>query len=62
LVSSTRKGSQIATDSLKGQRQNGLVFAAGADGNGRDRSPLTWRDCVLADAAGVRKAYDGAGL
>ena len=25
-------------------------YSAGADGNGRDRSPFTWRDCVLAEA------------
>jgi hypothetical protein len=33
-----------------------LVLAAGADGNGRDRSLLTWRDCVLAEA--VKSAYE----
>ena len=26
------------------------MFAGGADGNGRDRSPFTWRDRVLAEA------------
>ena len=51
MVLSTRKENQIATDSLKGQKaKRGLAVAAGADGNGRDRSVFTWRDCVLAEA------------
>ena len=33
-----------------------LVFAAGADGNGRDRSLFTWRDRVLAEA--VKSRYE----
>jgi hypothetical protein len=27
-----------------------MEFAAGADGNRRDRSPVTWRDRMLAEA------------
>ena len=51
MVPSTREGNQIATDSLKGQKaKRGWAVAAGADGNGRDRSVFTWRDCVLAEA------------
>jgi hypothetical protein len=34
------------------------VLAAGADGNGRDRSPFTWRDCVLVEVDA--DAFDGS--
>lgn len=31
-------------------------FAAGAEGNRRDRLRFTWRGCVLAKAAGLNKS------
>ena len=41
----------MATESRKGQEAERLVFAAEADGNGRDRSSFTWRDRVRVKAA-----------
>jgi hypothetical protein len=35
-----------------------MVLAAGADGNGRDRSMFTWRDCVLVEADGFAQSKD----
>ncbi len=61
MVPSTREGNQIATDSLKGQGGGGLEFAAGADGNGRDRSLFTWRDRVLAETGGGTSYAPGHG-
>jgi hypothetical protein len=51
LVLSLRKENQIATDSRKGQEAKRKGFAAGADGNWRDRLRFIWRGCVLAQAA-----------
>ena len=63
MVLSTRKENQIATDSLKGQKaKRGLAVAAEADGNGRDRSVFTWRDCVLAEAVKRRSSLEWRGL
>lgn len=37
-------------------RAEGEELTAEADGNGRDRLGFTWRDCVLAEAAGLNKS------
>jgi hypothetical protein len=38
-----------------GRERSGSEFAAGADGDGRDRSPFAWGDCVLAEV--VKNGY-----
>ena len=46
-----------------GRKVEALPLEAGADGNRRDRLPLTWRDGVLAEAAisylGTTADYEG---
>jgi hypothetical protein len=56
LNQGSRDGNQLATDSLKGQRAKRGCICGWSGGNGRDRSLLTWRDCVLAEA--VKSGYE----
>ena len=47
----TNQAIEQLIETLKAGKSEAAEFAVEADGNGRDRSPFTWRDRVQAQAA-----------
>ena len=46
----TQEGEPNPNGLTERTERSGKEFAAGADGNGRDRSVFIWHGCVLAEA------------
>jgi len=52
----TQEGEPSRNGLTERTERSGKDFAAGADGNGRDRLLCIWRGCVLAQAASSHKS------